>query len=135
MQWVARAELVAAVANAGALGMLSALSQPDPEALRAPTNLISENSRIPRVSAEIQSLMKSFRSSADRTRLFEDVADLVRGIKGRKLLESGDLDSRNLLGGTGAGIDPRHTERARSGLPHCRRCAKAHQGGVERGNC
>ena len=34
MQWVARAELVAAVANAGALGMLSALSQPDPEALR-----------------------------------------------------------------------------------------------------
>jgi len=35
MQWVARAELVAAVANAGALGMLSALSQPDPEALRA----------------------------------------------------------------------------------------------------
>ena len=33
MQWVARAELVAAVANAGALGFLSALSQPSPEAL------------------------------------------------------------------------------------------------------
>src|SRR5258706_7221079 len=33
MQWVARAELVAAVANAGGLGCLSALSQPAPEAL------------------------------------------------------------------------------------------------------
>lgn len=34
MQWVGRAELVAAVANAGALGMLTALTQPNPEALR-----------------------------------------------------------------------------------------------------
>ncbi|NWF27276.1 nitronate monooxygenase [Streptomyces sp. PKU-EA00015] len=33
MQWVARAELVAAVAESGALGMLSALTQPTPEAL------------------------------------------------------------------------------------------------------
>lgn len=33
MQWVARAELVAAVANAGALGFLSALTQPTPELL------------------------------------------------------------------------------------------------------
>lgn len=33
MQWVARAELVSAVANAGALGFLTALTQPDPEAL------------------------------------------------------------------------------------------------------
>lgn len=35
MQWVARAELVAAVANAGGLGMLSALTQPSPSDLRA----------------------------------------------------------------------------------------------------
>src|ERR1700710_536834 len=35
MQWVGRAELVAAVANAGALGFLTALSQPTPEALAA----------------------------------------------------------------------------------------------------
>lgn len=35
MQWVARAELVAAVANAGALGFLTALTQPTPEALAA----------------------------------------------------------------------------------------------------
>lgn len=35
MQWVGRAELVAAVANAGALGMLTALTQPTPEALAA----------------------------------------------------------------------------------------------------
>lgn len=35
MQWVGRAELVAAVANAGALGMLTALTQPSPEALTA----------------------------------------------------------------------------------------------------
>jgi NAD(P)H-dependent flavin oxidoreductase YrpB (nitropropane dioxygenase family) len=34
MQWVARAELVAAVSNAGGLGILSALSQPHPDALR-----------------------------------------------------------------------------------------------------
>lgn len=34
MQWIARAELVAAVANAGALGFLSALTQPTPEDLR-----------------------------------------------------------------------------------------------------
>lgn len=35
MQWVGTAELVAAVANAGALGMLTALTQPTPEALVA----------------------------------------------------------------------------------------------------
>jgi NADH:quinone reductase (non-electrogenic) len=35
MQWVGRAELVAAVANAGALGCLTALTQPSPEALAA----------------------------------------------------------------------------------------------------
>ncbi|QHE66847.1 NAD(P)H-dependent flavin oxidoreductase [Rhodococcus sp. WAY2] len=33
MQWVGRAELVAAVANAGALGLLTALTQPTPEDL------------------------------------------------------------------------------------------------------
>lgn len=33
MQWVGRAELVAAVANAGALGFVTALTQPTPEAL------------------------------------------------------------------------------------------------------
>jgi len=33
MQWVATAELVSAVANAGALGFLTALTQPSPEAL------------------------------------------------------------------------------------------------------
>jgi len=33
MQWVGRAELVAAVANAGGLGFLTALTQPAPEAL------------------------------------------------------------------------------------------------------
>jgi NAD(P)H-dependent flavin oxidoreductase YrpB (nitropropane dioxygenase family) len=35
MQWVGRAPLVAAVANAGALGFITALTQPTPEALRA----------------------------------------------------------------------------------------------------
>jgi len=35
MQWIARAELVAAVANSGALGFLSALTQPTPEDLAA----------------------------------------------------------------------------------------------------
>ncbi len=35
MQWVGTAPLVAAVANAGALGMLTALTQPTPEALTA----------------------------------------------------------------------------------------------------
>ncbi|GAB3109291.1 nitronate monooxygenase family protein [Janibacter alkaliphilus] len=35
MQWVGRAELVAAVAEAGALGCLTALTQPTPEALTA----------------------------------------------------------------------------------------------------
>jgi len=35
MQWVGRAELVAAVANAGALGFITALTQPSPEALVA----------------------------------------------------------------------------------------------------
>lgn len=34
MQWVGKAELVAAVANSGALGFLTALTQPSPEALR-----------------------------------------------------------------------------------------------------
>jgi nitronate monooxygenase len=34
MQWVGRAELVAAVSNAGALGFLTALTQPTPEDLR-----------------------------------------------------------------------------------------------------
>lgn len=35
MQWAGRAELVAAVANAGGLGMITALTQPTPEALAA----------------------------------------------------------------------------------------------------
>jgi nitronate monooxygenase len=35
MQWVGRAELVSAVSNAGGLGVLTALTQPDPAALRA----------------------------------------------------------------------------------------------------
>ncbi len=35
MQWVGRAELVSAVANAGALGFITALTQPTPEALEA----------------------------------------------------------------------------------------------------
>jgi len=35
MQWVGTAELVSAVANAGALGFITALTQPTPEALRA----------------------------------------------------------------------------------------------------
>ena len=35
MQWVGTAELVSAVANAGALGLLTALTQPSPEALAA----------------------------------------------------------------------------------------------------
>ena len=46
MQWVGRAPLVAAVANAGALGFLTALTQPSPEELvreigsaTAPTSL------------------------------------------------------------------------------------------------
>ena len=34
MQWVARSPLVAAVSNAGGLGVLTALTQPTPEALR-----------------------------------------------------------------------------------------------------
>ncbi len=34
MQWIGRAELVAAVSNAGALGVLTALTQPTPEDLR-----------------------------------------------------------------------------------------------------
>src|SRR6201746_2901441 len=33
MQWVGRAELVAAVANAGALGFITALTQPTPDDL------------------------------------------------------------------------------------------------------
>ncbi len=35
MQWVGRAELTSAVSNAGALGILTALTQPSPEALAA----------------------------------------------------------------------------------------------------
>lgn len=35
MQWVGRAELSSAVSNAGGLGVLTALTQPSPEALRA----------------------------------------------------------------------------------------------------
>ena len=34
MQWVGRAELVAAVANAGGLGFITALTQPTPDKLR-----------------------------------------------------------------------------------------------------
>lgn len=35
MQWVGRAELASAVSNAGGFGILTALTQPDPDALRA----------------------------------------------------------------------------------------------------
>jgi NADH:quinone reductase (non-electrogenic) len=42
MQWVGRAELVAAVANAGALGCITALTQPTPEALSEEIRLCRE---------------------------------------------------------------------------------------------
>jgi len=42
MQWVGRAELVSAVANAGALGFLTALTQPSPEALAKEIRRCSE---------------------------------------------------------------------------------------------
>jgi hypothetical protein len=42
MQWVGRAPLVAAVAEAGALGVLTALTQPTPEALAAEITLTRE---------------------------------------------------------------------------------------------
>ena len=35
MQWVGRAEMASAVSNAGGLGLLTALTQPSPEALAA----------------------------------------------------------------------------------------------------
>src|SRR6201989_2189301 len=35
MMWVGRAELAAAVSNAGGLGIITALTQPTPDALRA----------------------------------------------------------------------------------------------------
>ena len=45
MQWVGRAELVAAVANAGALGFLTALTQPTPADLaRYNVNLVHGDS-------------------------------------------------------------------------------------------
>ncbi|MFW6334920.1 MAG: nitronate monooxygenase, partial [Desulfosalsimonas sp.] len=34
LMWIARAELVSAVANAGAIGFMTALTFPDPEGLR-----------------------------------------------------------------------------------------------------
>lgn len=42
MQWVGRAELAAAVSNAGALGTLTALTQPSPEALAQEINRCRE---------------------------------------------------------------------------------------------
>ena len=39
MQWVGYAELVSAVSNAGALGILTALTQPTPEELKESFNL------------------------------------------------------------------------------------------------
>jgi len=66
MQWVARAELVAAVSNAGGLGILPALSQPDPEALR---------------------------SEIARTQSMTDRPFGVNPTSGRRLLENGDLNA------------------------------------------
>lgn len=42
MQWVARAELVAAVSNTGALGILTALTQPSPEELQREIGRVRE---------------------------------------------------------------------------------------------
>lgn len=42
MQWVGRAQLSSAVSNAGGLGVLTALTQPDPAALRAEIRLCRE---------------------------------------------------------------------------------------------
>lgn len=42
MQWVGRAELIAAVANAGALGCLTALTQPTPEDLTKEINRVKD---------------------------------------------------------------------------------------------
>jgi NAD(P)H-dependent flavin oxidoreductase YrpB (nitropropane dioxygenase family) len=48
MMWVGKAELISAVANAGALGFLTALTQPTPEALR---NEIRKTKKLLRMSS------------------------------------------------------------------------------------
>jgi len=45
--WVGRAELISAVANAGALGFMTALTQPSPEALRTEIRRCREMTRYP----------------------------------------------------------------------------------------
>src|SRR3546814_16550404 len=47
MQWVGKAELVTAVAEAGGLGMLTALTFPDPAALRAEIEKVQANTDKP----------------------------------------------------------------------------------------
>ena len=47
MQWVGRAELAAAVSNAGALGMVTARTQPTPDALRREIDRARELTDLP----------------------------------------------------------------------------------------
>jgi len=84
MQWVAQAELAAAVSNAGGLGILSALTQPSPEALAR---------EIERTRALTDEPFGVVAILNEPNTTFTDVAHLVSGRRGRELLDSGDLDA------------------------------------------
>jgi NAD(P)H-dependent flavin oxidoreductase YrpB (nitropropane dioxygenase family) len=102
MQWVGRAELVAAVANAGALGFLTALTQPTPEALAEEirrtreltdrpfgVNLTILPAITPPPYAEYRAAIIEIEG---RGGVFEEVRELVAGARGREVYEQGDPD-------------------------------------------
>src|ERR671935_155868 len=96
MQWVGRADLVAAVANAGALGFLTALTQPTPEALVAANELQTDHifrtfrntARVARNAVSSQ-VIAIERDGGD----FAAVRELVAGSRGRLVYETGDVDA------------------------------------------
>jgi len=96
MQWVGRAELASAVSNAGALGVLTALTQPTPEALRAEIR-----THLAELRAELAASGSQFSSETD-TEIFAHLVarDALgpEGHRGSRLRNPGDASAEGRAG-------------------------------------
>lgn len=89
MQWVGRAELVASVANAGALGCLTALTQPTPE------KLLDEIARCRELTEKSFAVNLSISASVDPLAVAEYRQAIIES--GVKVVEAADVDLAEIL--------------------------------------
>ena len=90
LMWIARAELAAAVGNAGGIGFMTALTFPEADQLRA------------EIHNPIVDKVLDIESKGDTK--IEDIAPMVSGLVGKQLLEDGDMEKGVLSAGQIMGL-------------------------------